>query len=69
MDKCPVCGHWVLTYEPHREEWVCFCQYTIYNNTNNEGCHCTHTISEPYENYLKRLGKENQRGRYSVGPP
>jgi hypothetical protein len=69
LDKCPKCGHWMLNYESFRQQWVCFCQYTIYNNANNEGCHCNHTIRESYKSLNNRLCEQNKKGIHSVEPP
>jgi hypothetical protein len=69
MDKCPKCGHWMLSYSQAKQMWECYCQTVIYINNGNVGCHCNHTISESYESWGKRLREQNHKGRYSVDPP
>lgn len=69
MDKCPKCGHYMLNYVPSQEAWVCWCQHVIYNNQNQEGCHCSYNIPESRESFNKRLLEQNHKGRYSVEPP
>lgn len=64
MDKCPKCGHWMLSYEPSREEWVCFCHTCIPCT-----CNCDHIIPESNEDWNKRLLENNRKGRYSIEPP
>lgn len=64
MDRCPKCGHWMLTYEPSRQAWVCFCQHCVPIT-----CPCTCVIPESIESWRNRLLQQNRLGIHSVGPP
>jgi hypothetical protein len=69
MDKCPKCGHWMLDYVISHQAWECYCHTVIYNNKNNDGCHCNHIISESQESWMNRLREQNHKGIHSVDPP
>lgn len=69
MEKCPQCGHWTLSYDSAREEWVCYCQHTINTNTGEHPCQCTCTITETRESYHRRLHAQNLLNHYGVDSP
>jgi len=58
-----------MEYNSAYEEWICYCNTVIYNNKENKGCHCNFSLKESYDSFLKRLGLQNNKGRYSVNPP
>jgi len=64
MDKCPNCGHWMMSYNHVTEEWECYCHTCI-----PQSCSCNHAIKESYDDWNARLLAQNQRGKYSVEPP
>ena len=64
MDKCPKCGHWMLSYSQREEAWECYCHTCI-----PQSCSCNHIIKETNESWDSRLLAQNQRGRHSVSPP
>jgi hypothetical protein len=69
MDRCPKCGHWMLSYNL-QNKWECYCHTVIYHDSyKGEHCHCDHIILESRDSSNNRLREENHHGRYSVDPP
>jgi DNA-directed RNA polymerase subunit M/transcription elongation factor TFIIS len=69
VDFCPKCGHYMMSYSQRDEAWECYCHTVIYNNKNNNGCHCKHVIRESEKQWDGRLGEQNRKGIYWVGVP
>ncbi len=69
MERCPKCGHWMMSYNSQYEEWQCLCHTVIYKNPSKSDCHCSHVIHESQESFNRRLLENNRQGRYSIGPP